>query len=127
MKKGFFVFMVLLVWMGMECFAQTDVRVRALQGEWTMISLQQGDQFFDLTKATEGGITWKFEGNNFFSVTINPQTRKNEVVTGTFTIVGNSLGTSVQGQDDAMPYTIQGNTLTVTGPDGAVFVFNKRQ
>ena len=121
--------LLLLVFVGMDCFAQnTDARVSALQGEWSMIFAQSGDDIADLTKPpyNELEMIWKFEGNNFFIVGIDSTNeRENYVVSGTFTIVGSSLVTTVNGQSEAMSYSFHDNTLTVTDQRGPILTFRK--
>jgi hypothetical protein len=120
---------ILLLLTGMDCFAQgVDVRVRALQGEWICIKLQHGNEVIDLTQLPYVEMVenvWKFEENNFFSVSRNFQDGTSQVDTATFTIVGESLVMSSGGRSDAYSYTLVDNILTATG-DGYIFTLRKR-
>ena len=131
MNKRFSVLLIamLLVLVGTYSFAQSnDPRINALQGEWVCIRLQQGNEVIDLTaspfKETVENI-WKFEGNNFFSVSRSLLDGASQVDTATFTVVGESLVMSSEDGTDAYSYTLRGNTLTATG-DGYIFTLRKR-
>ena len=131
MNKRFSVLLIaiLLVLAGTYSFAQSnDARVNALQGEWVCIRLETDDEVMDLSASPYVEIVenvWKFEGNNFFSVSRNLQDGRNQVDTATFTVVGDSLVMSSEDSTDAYSYTIRGNILTATG-DGFIFTLRKR-
>jgi len=131
MNKRFSVLLIaiLLVFAGTHSFAQSnDARINALQGEWVCIRLQEGDDVLDLSASPYVEVVeniWKFEGNNFFSVSRNLQDGRSQVDTATFTIVGDSLVMSSEDGTDAYAYTLRGNILTATG-DGYIFTLRKR-
>jgi hypothetical protein len=131
MKSKFTVVVIaiLLLLAGMDCFAQSaDTRVSVLQGEWVCIKLQHGNDVIDLTQSPYVEMienVWKFEGNNFFSVSRNFLDGTSQVDTATFTIVGESLVMSSGGRSDVYSYTLAGNILTATG-DGYIFTLRKR-
>jgi len=132
MKKLISIIMVITLFLLAELnsFAQNpDSRVRDLQGEWIVNSVQMEDEVTDLTKSPFKEMfemLWKFEGNNFFAETTNRQTGEKNIDTGTFTATGNSLMISVDEKPDAFSYNLQGNILTATAPDGSIFTLRKR-
>ena len=115
----------------MNCFAQsTNARVRDLQGEWTWISIQEGNQFLDLTELSNTiEIILKIDGNNFFIVELDRETGEKIVETGMFNIFSYSLDLLVvSGQrrkNYLYPYTLQGNILRVVS-DGTVIVMHRK-
>ena len=131
MKKQYSVLIIaaLILLTGTDCFAQSlDIRVEALQGEWQCVMLNNGDEVIDFTKAPYAEYmdnVWKFEGNNFFSVVRNLHDGTSEVVTATFTIVGESLVLSSDGISDAYSYTLENDILTTIG-HGFIFVLLRR-
>jgi hypothetical protein len=128
MKKLIFLIVLIapLVLTGIDCFAQsTDAQAGALQGEWAVISMQMGDRVIYESSMILIEIIWKFEGNNYSFVTTNLKTGESEILAGTFIIAGDTLVITYQGEIDVIPYTLQGNNLTMTA-DYLVF-FSRKQ
>jgi len=115
MKKTVFLFAIFhLISVSSDCFAQSsEVRARALQGEWLLISI--GD--FDLKEppySEIGEAVWIFEENHYLLKLINFQTGEIEAQSGTFKIIADGIILSHQdGTTQTGTFSLQENTLTV--------------
>ena len=126
MNKRFFALLiaVLLIQAGTYSFAQSGEA--GIQGEWKLIQVQQGSQVIDMTQSPyveSRELIWKFEGTNFKVLAKNLQEGKTDTATNTFTLTDNLIVVPSEGQN--MPYTFQGNILTVT-MDDIIMVFRKK-
>ena len=105
---------------GVDCLAQnSDVRVKALQGEWLYILGQDknGSIVYDYSKSSDRERLEqiiKHENNNLFI--FNPHDiegfHERNFETGTFTIVGDNYIATMRNGTATFKYSIQGNILT---------------
>jgi hypothetical protein len=113
LKKRFITAAIFLILAGVNCYAQNqDPRVKAIQGEWQLLTAKEGNETIDLRKL---GIeqVWKFDG--YFFSQLGKKDGTIEVLNGTFQVISNVLILNFPDEEPAVfTYAIQGNILNVT-------------
>jgi hypothetical protein len=119
------VFIFVLLFMGMDCFAQsTDDKVRELQGTWVAFFIENfffyGDIDLSEPKYSHMEFVWIFDGNNLLI-------RTNGIVNciSTFRIFAdNILFTDENGKTEGVGYSISDGILKLN-LNGSMFHFRK--
>jgi len=71
-------------------------------------------------------VTLVLSGDNTYKVTMTFE-GVTEVETGSYSVAGSVLTVNPSDDEpDAMTYVLSGNTLTLTGSEGEILVFNKQ-